>query len=92
MQCHYNLRTRSTDERCPECGLPIAETLAHLRQSAGLIADERALNAGARLLGWTSLAAAPSLACAAAISAARLLLVVAVRCACGKVVLSQWRH
>jgi len=59
MQCHYNLRTRSTADRCPECGLPIAETLAHLRQSAGLIADERALNAGARLLGWTSLAAAP---------------------------------
>src|SRR5258707_15175944 len=30
-QCGYNLRTLAVDQKCPECGTPIVQTLAPLR-------------------------------------------------------------
>ena len=42
IDCHYNLRTRTAADRCPECGLAVAQTLEHLKANARAIADPRA--------------------------------------------------
>lgn len=58
MHCRYNLRTRSAADRCPECGLAIARTLAHLRESAGILIDRRAFCSGSLLFSGLCIAGA----------------------------------
>lgn len=48
IHCQYNLRTRSPQDRCPECGAPVAQSLAHYRAYAGAIREPAAL----RLAAW----------------------------------------
>ena len=60
--CRYNLRTKTAADRCPECGLEVAKTLAHLRENAGAIADFRAFRVAAGIFAGISIAAVPLLA------------------------------
>src|SRR5689334_16224239 len=55
--CQYNLRTRTLHDRCPECGLAIADTLAHRQRHAQAIENPRLLRAACYFF------ALPSLAC-----------------------------
>jgi hypothetical protein len=55
--CQYNLRTRTPNDRCPECGLPVAQTIAHRRRHAHVIQDPRLFRLACYCL------AIPSLAC-----------------------------
>src|SRR5690242_11816731 len=41
--CQYNLRTRRAADRCPECGLAVAESEKHHKEHAGAIVAPRAV-------------------------------------------------
>src|SRR4051812_2857525 len=55
--CQYNLRTRTASDACPECGLPIAQTLTHRKEHAGAVVDARLLRIACYCI------AVPSLLC-----------------------------
>jgi hypothetical protein len=55
--CQYNLRTRSTADVCPECGLPVAQTVDHRQKHAGAVRNVQRL----RVACWWL--AIPSLLC-----------------------------
>ena len=55
--CQYNLRTRTATDLCPECGLPVAQTIAHRRQHASAITHPRLFRLACYCL------AIPSLVC-----------------------------
>ena len=57
IKCQYNLRTRTPADRCPECGTPVSESVAHYKEHARAVVQPVMIRVAAWCLAIPSLLA-----------------------------------